>query len=477
MKTLYNKLSDYGKSDYYGFHMPGHKRQYNMLGAELPYKMDITEIDGFDDLHHAKGILKEAQERAAKVYHAEETCYLINGSTSGILSAVLGCTNKGGGILMARNCHKSVYAAVYMNELKAEYIYPEYDEKTGLNGPVKVEDIRKILGENVRNPRENRIQAVVITSPTYDGVLSDVRAIAEAVHKFGIPLIVDEAHGAHFGFHPYFPENANDCGADVVIHSLHKTLPALTQTALIHMNGKLADRERIKKYLHMVQTSSPSYILMASMERCIGLLEEEPQLFEKYVDMLGKTREKLGGLKCLKLVETESYDPSKIVISTEGTGYTGKQMYEELLKKYHLQMEMAAKSYIIAMTSVGDVQEGFDRLERALFEIDGKLEARRSGMKSQGTGSATGGLPRPEQVCTSAQADNRQEKAVAAAWEECEEKVSAEYAYVYPPGIPMIVPGERISKEAVQKLCEYDTMGFDIEGLCEYGKIKVFPNI
>lgn len=477
MKTLYNKLSDYGNSDYYGFHMPGHKRQYNMLGAELPYKMDITEIDGFDDLHHAKGILKEAQERAAKVYHAEETCYLINGSTSGILSAVLGCTNKGGGILMARNCHKSVYAAVYMNELKAEYIYPEYDRKTGLNGPVNVEEIRKILGENVRNPRGNKIQAVVITSPTYDGVLSDVRAIAEAVHKFGIPLIVDEAHGAHFGFHPYFPENANDCGADVVIHSLHKTLPALTQTALIHMNGKLADRERIKKYLHMVQTSSPSYILMASMERCIGLLEEKPQLFDNYVDMLGKTREKLSGMKCLKLVETEHYDPSKIVISTEGTGYTGKQLYEELLKEYHLQMEMAAKSYIIAMTSVGDVQEGFDRLEQALFEIDGKLEARRSGMKSQESESGTEGLPRLEQVCTSAQADNQQEKAVSVEWEECEGMVSAEYAYVYPPGIPMIVPGERISKEAVQKLCEYDTMGFDIEGLCEYGKIKVFPNI
>lgn len=477
MKTLYDKLSDYGNSDYYGFHMPGHKRQYNMLGAELPYKMDITEIDGFDDLHHAKGILKEAQERAAKVYHAEETCYLINGSTSGILSAVLGCTNKGGRILMARNCHKSVYAAVYMNELKAEYIYPEYDEKTGLNGPVNAEELRDILQKNADSQQESKIQAVVLTSPTYDGVLSDVRAIAEAVHKFGIPLIVDEAHGAHFGFHPYFPENANDCGADVVIHSLHKTLPALTQTALIHMNGKLANRERIKKYLHMVQTSSPSYILMASMERCIGLLEEEPQLFENYVAMLGKTRGKLGGLKCLKLVETENYDPSKIVISTEGTGYTGKLLYEELLEKYHLQMEMAAKSYIIAMTSVGDVQEGFNRLERALFEIDGKLVARRSGMKSQGTGSETGGLPRLEQVCTSAQADNLQVKAVSAAWDECEGMVSAEYAYVYPPGIPMIVPGERISREAVQKLFEYDTMGFDIEGLCEYGKIKVFPNM
>lgn len=476
MKTLYEKLSEYGQSDYYAFHMPGHKRQYNMLGAEAPYKMDITEIDGFDDLHHARGILKEAQEQACKVYRAEETCYLINGSTSGILSAVLGCTRKGGRILVARNCHKSVYAAVYMNELKPLYIYPEFDEETGLNGPVNVEEIGEILEKYAEN-ESDAVQAVVITSPTYDGVLSDVGAIAEEVHKYGIPLIVDEAHGAHFGFHPYFPKNANVCGADVVIHSLHKTLPALTQTALIHMNGKLADRERIKKYLQMVQTSSPSYLLMASMERCIGLLQEKSQMFENYVAMLRRTRENLSRLNCLRLVETKNYDPSKIVISTEGTSYTGKQLYEKLMKNYHLQMEMAAKSYIIAMTSVGDVQEGFDRLEQALFEIDEGLKKNSAGLGCAECGYDIRGLPRLEQVYTSAQADSLCKETATLAWTECEGLVSAEYAYVYPPGIPIIVPGERISKQAVQKLCEYNAMGFDIEGPCEYGKMKVFSDI
>lgn len=269
MKTLYDKLMSYGNSDYYGFHMPGHKRNRSVTGAELPYEIDITEIDGFDDLHHAKGILRQAQERAAEVYHSEETCFLVNGSTAGILSAILGCTRRGEQILTARNCHKSVYHAIYMNELRPVYLYPKFDAEMELNGPVTADDVESLLRQNPG------IRAVMITSPTYDGVVSDVKKIAETAHRYGIPLIVDQAHGAHFGFHPYFPDHANRQGADVVINSVHKTLPALTQTALIHMNGTYADREEIKRYLHMLQSSSPSYVLMAGIDNCIHLLHEQ----------------------------------------------------------------------------------------------------------------------------------------------------------------------------------------------------------
>ena len=261
--TLYEKLKMYGQSDYYGFHMPGHKRNPNLPGDRIPYQIDITEIHGFDDLHHAEGILKEAQENAAAWFHAEETHFLINGSTSGILSAILGTTHRGDTILVARNCHKSVYHAIDMNELNPVYLYPAFDSEAQLNTEISAEDVRTALEKNPK------IRAVVIVSPTYDGVVSDVEAIAEAVHEKGIPIIVDEAHGAHFGFHPYFPENSNTKGADLVIHSLHKTLPSLTQTALLHVNGDLVDRRKVKKYLDMLQTSSPSYVLMASIDACV----------------------------------------------------------------------------------------------------------------------------------------------------------------------------------------------------------------
>lgn len=479
MKSLYEKLINYGKSDFYGFHMPGHKRNGEIMENGLPYQIDITEIEGFDDLHHARELLKEAQERAARVYHAEETCYLINGSTSGILSGLLGCTHKGGRILAARNCHKSVYAAIYMHELDVEYIYPEYDEKTGLNGAIDADAVRRILLED-RNEHcgKTTISAIVITSPTYDGVVSDIRRIADTVHEFGIPLIVDEAHGAHFGFHPYFPENANQQGADVVIHSLHKTLPSLTQTALIHLNGNLINRERVRKYVHMLQTSSPSYVLMASMDECIRFLEREQDAFVLYQERLKKLRRELKKLKKLQLVETNAYDCSKIVISTKNTVkgqevYTGKILYEELLTSYHLQMEMASREYVLAMTSVCDTEEGFRRLKEALFQIDESLERKEIDNTSME-------LPRLQRVYTSAEAENLSEEKSNVEIllpKECQERISLEYAYVYPPGIPLIVPGERISKKAVELLQLYEKSGFDIEGLKQSGRIRILKEI
>lgn len=473
MEYLYEKLEAYGKSDYYGFHMPGHKRNSDVTQANLPYGIDITEIEGFDNLHHAEEIIREAEVRAASMYHAEETHYLINGSTAGILSAVMGCTKKGGKILMARNCHKSVYHAVFLNELRPVYIYPEFDETMELNMAVSPEKIERLLEEH------KEVQAVVLTSPTYDGVLSDIERISEIVHQKKIPLIVDEAHGAHFGFHPYFPENANTKGADVVIHSLHKTLPALTQTALIHLNGTRIDRRKIRNYLHIFQTSSPSYVLMASMDECLRMVAEQGDvLFETYVKNLESKRVELKKLKHIRLMETEEFDRSKLVLSVKDTilkkdnrVFTGKMLYERLLLEYHLQMEMAAGSYVIAMTSIGDTKEGMDRLLSALFEIDEELEKNSEEEKRYY-------LPRQEQVLTSFEVEGmrRMENVKSLSWKESAGFISMEYAYLYPPGIPLIVPGERITKETVAMLVDYQNKGFSVEGISVENYIEVLIN-
>ncbi len=469
MDTLYDRLKAYSESDYYGFHMPGHKRNKKYVNAGLPCQWDITEIEGFDDLHHAEGILKDAQERAAEVYRAEETHFLVNGSTVGLLSAILGVTEREDTILVARNCHKSVYHAIDMNELRPVYLYPEFDSQAGLNTKVSVDDVEKAL---VENPK---IRAVVIVSPTYDGVVSDVKAIAETVHKRGIPLIVDEAHGAHFGFHPYFPENANVQGADIVIHSLHKTLPSLTQTALLHMNGTLVNREAVREYLHMLQSSSPSYIFMASIDSCVNLLKQEREaLFEPYVNRLKALRKSLKKLRRLQLVETESYDRSKIVIAAGAIGISGKELQKRLLLDYHLQMEMAAGNYVLAMTSVGDTEEGFGRLEQALFELDQSLEEKVSEeIKIK--------LPKTELVYTIAQIRKmkkmqKEDNVFVLPWEESNGYVSMEYAYLYPPGIPLIAPGELVTKEITDALLQYERLGFSVEGLHTDGSIEVWNN-
>lgn len=466
MASLYDKLIEYNKSDYYGFHMPGHKRNEKMFGTRLPYGIDITEIDGFDDLHHAETLIKDQEERAARLYKAEETHFLVNGSTVGILSAILGVTNRGDKILVARNCHKSVYNAMELNGLRPIYIYPEYEKDLQINGEVSGEKIEILLNENPD------IKAVMIVSPTYDGVLSDVEKIAQIVHKRGIPLIVDEAHGAHFGFHPYFPENSNVKGADIVIHSVHKTLPSLTQTALIHINGEIVDREKVRKYLHMLQSSSPSYILMASIDRCMELLESEGDtLFELYVQRIDVLRTELQGLKHLEILQTEQFDRSKFLISVKKTGITSKKLADILLHTYHLQMEMTGGTYVLAMTALGDTKEGFERLKRALFEIDQSLsdEKQEDHLPVE--------LPKLPLVCTNEEIERKKcgnEELIL--WKASIGRISTEYAYVYPPGIPLIVPGEQITQEAIQVLALYAELGFSVEGIKVENYIGVLKN-
>lgn len=469
MTELYDRLHQYSNSDYYGFHMPGHKRNAERFGSGLPYGIDITEIEEFDDLHHPDGILKKAQEEASRVYGAGETRFLVNGSTAGILSAILGCTRKGDQVLVGRNCHKSVYHAIYMNELEPVYLYPGFRPDIQLNTEISVSAVKAALNEH------SRVKAVILVSPTYDGVVSDIRGIAREVHKRGIPLIVDEAHGAHFGFHPYFPESALRQGADVVIHSLHKTLPALTQTALLHVEGDLADRDRIFRYLDMIQSSSPSYVLMAGIDRCIHLLgEKREELFASYVEGLEKLRQRLAYLEKISLAETEHYDRSKLVLSVAGADMTGRELYLRLLSDYHLQLEMAAGSYALAMTSVGDTEEGFRRLGDALEEID-----RSAGERPAGAAGLAGALPKNETVLTSARMEElswEKESVRKLPLEECAGHVSTEYAYLYPPGIPVIVPGERISRESVEMLLTSRSQGFSLEGMEEEGSIRVWIN-
>ena len=491
MYNIFDKLKNYSDSDYYAFHMPGHKRNLDLMDGTSPYRIDITEIDGFDDLHHAEGILKEAQERAAEVYHADETHFLVNGSTVGILSAILGTTEKGDSILVARNCHKSVYHAIYLNELDPVYLYPKFDTELGLSTEIDAADVQKALEEHPG------IRAVMIVSPTYDGVVSDIEKIAEIVHEAGCLLIVDEAHGAHFGFDPYFPKSANMYGADLVINSLHKTLPALTQTALLHVNGERVNRRKVKRYLDMLQTSSPSYILMASIDACIHLLEQTQMqkcsIFKEYAAHIDNLREELKKLKYLKIIRTENtdrYDRSKFVISVKHAPISSHELYERLLHDYHLQMEMLAGTYVLAMTTIGDTQEGLDRLRDALLAIDAEIDVKlKSGSRQEQKPMQmtdtdlplSGRQPSLEKVWTIAEAvkcrdvvPSRKGKIETYGFADSAGHISLEYAYLYPPGSPLIVPGERITQEAVEILCWYQEHDFSIEGLQSEDSIEVW---
>ena len=491
---LLERLTEYAGSDAYPFHMPGHKRREIPDGIPGgfpdPYGIDITEIDGFDNLHHAEGILKDAMDEAAAIYGADRSWYLVNGSTCGILSAVFATTENGGKILTARNCHKAVYHAICLNRLEAEYLYPEEITEFGINGGIRAEDVRKALEKdamrcagnsgNVRG-KITKIQVVLITSPTYEGVVSDIRAIADAAHEYGIPLIVDEAHGAHLEYADQchsFPKSALEYGADIVIQSLHKTLPCFTQTAILHVKGKLVDQDRISRYLSMFQTSSPSYLFMAGMERCIRYMDGDGRNeMVRYEKRLEHFMERMEGLQVLEVLDREicgkyrtvaGWDPSKIVVSTmRAEDFHGEELAETLRRKYHLEMEMTAPEYVIAMTSLMDTEEGFERLGTALLEIDGALRRRtESGRKEKAASETPEGLEsklshpvRRTLICEAMDADTER-----TALQDTVGKVSAEFVYLYPPGIPIIAPGEVFTDAIVEKIMAYKAAGLLVQG-------------
>ena len=491
---LLERLTEYAGSDAYPFHMPGHKRREIPDGIPGgfpdPYGIDITEIDGFDNLHHAEGILKDAMDEAAAIYGADRSWYLVNGSTCGILSAVFAATENGGKILTARNCHKAVYHAICLNRLEAEYLYPEEITEFRINGGIRAGDVRKALEKDAMRCAGNsgdvrgkitKIQAVLITSPTYEGVVSDIRAIADAAHEYGIPLIVDEAHGAHLEYADQchsFPKSALEYGADIVIQSLHKTLPCFTQTAILHVKGKLVDQDRISRYLSMFQTSSPSYLFMAGMERCIRYMDGDGRNeMIRYEKRLERFMERMEGLQVLEVLDREicgkyrtvaGWDPSKIVVSTmRAEDFHGEELAETLRRKYHLEMEMTAPEYVIAMTSLMDTEEGFERLGTALLEIDGVLRRRmESGRKEKAASETPEGLEsklshpvRRMLICEAMDADTER-----TAFQDTVGKVSAEFVYLYPPGIPIIAPGEVFTDAIVEKIMAYKAAGLLVQG-------------
>lgn len=493
-RNLFEELKTYGESDFYPFHMPGHKRNPDSGFLSEMYKIDITEIDGFDNLHQAEGIIKNAQEKAASLYHSKETFYLINGSTVGILTSIAALSDRGKKLIMARNCHKAVYHGAFLNHLETEYIYPKMIEEFGISDGITAQQVEDkiqeiILREGISDEQAGKLIAgIVVTSPTYDGILSDVRGIVKIAHSYGIPVIVDQAHGAHFGFHPAFPENAVSEGADLVIHSTHKTLPAPTQTALLHYNSLLVSLETVKKYLRIYQSSSPSYVLMAGIDSCMDFVKREGQerleqllIFRKELSERSKELKKIkiypsmlergiNGHDISKIFFQGTEEPGRLIISVRGSEFTGQQLYDVLRETYHLQMEMCASDYVIAILSMMDRKEGFDRLWKALSETDKLLTNTEKNTKEEKTQFPEYCHFQPDVVLKISDAYMAEEESVLFC--EAKGRIVSEFVNLYPPGIPLLVPGEKVDEKIIPMIEAYLDNGYVVQGIERDGAKK-----
>jgi len=360
---MHNQIIAHLAKDIYPFHMPGHKRNPLFLPPNLQV-LDMTEIPGMDVLSSPTGMIYDLQQKIANFYGAGHSFLLVNGSSAGIIAAICATCADGDTLIVPRNAHASVYNGMVQSGTVPQYIMPQFTE-CGLAGG--------ICPSAFDNMPPGAVALVV--SPTYEGFVSDIRAIADKVHSRGGILIVDEAHGAHFAFHKSFPASALQLRADIVVQSFHKTLPMLSQTAVLHVNKSArVDINRVKFLINAVQTSSPSYILMSVCDFALQKLWAQPELFDAYVRRLEEFRASMptdGGAFFLQQHNAGdnaifATDPGKLLFATQ---FDAETVAEVMAREYKVQPEMAAGWHVLAMTSVADTDDGFARLRRAIYGI------------------------------------------------------------------------------------------------------------
>ena len=383
---LYDKLKVYADSGMCPMHMPGHKRNAEYMPPGLPYDIDISEIHGFDVLRDPQGVLLETEKLAAQLYGSLDAFMLVNGSTIGMLTAIGAHTKRGDKILAYGKCHRSTPNAAELFGLELVYVEPRIDRASGVPCSITPAAIESALETNPD------IKLVVLTSPTYEGVVSDVAAISDVVHGEGIPLVVDSAHGAHLGFSDAFPKSAIALGADVVVVSLHKTLPALTQCSLLHVCSERADTARIKRLLSILQTTSPSYVFMASIDHCLRLLKsDKDKLFNDYERNLAHFSNRVMDVNNMAVLchgrdslhpGFFDFDMGKIVVVTKNTALSGMELAYILKDDYMVEIERVHNNYVIAMTSICDRPESLVRFADALCAIDARPNV--MGFRGQG---------------------------------------------------------------------------------------------
>lgn len=403
----------------YPFHMPGHKRnkKFNIISSNI----DITEIDGYDNLHNPQECLLELENRCTKLYNSKKSILSVNGSTCCILSAISAVCSPNDKIIIARNCHKSVYNACYIRRLKIEYIIPSINSEFNCFNPITQDDIDNAIKNNPD------AKAIVLTSPTYEGIVSNV--------KSPIPLIIDSAHGAHFGFSDNFPKYPN---ADIVISSLHKTLPALTQTAIVNIyNDKYI--KSVKRYMDIYETSSPSYVLLNSIDICADFLENSKTEFDKLYSYSLNLRKSIEKLKTYKVLNND--DISRLCIKS--LKLNGNDFANVLRNEYNIEVEMSCNDYIILILTVGDDEWAFNMLYKSLKEIDCKYQNYKDIEYKQNDC-----ISKPIKECESHEIESTQ----LVDSNKCTNLVCAEYIYAYPPGIPIIVPGEIITDSIIKTI-------------------------
>lgn len=457
---ILNGLYKYMKERTIQFHMPGHKGNINNFDElkfiqESLYEFDKTEVPGLDNLHLADGMIKQAQQLAAHAFGAQDSYFLVNGSTCGIYSMIMGVTKPGDRILIQRNCHRSVFMAGLLGGLEAVYVEPDILEEFNIPGGISLEAVKIAIAEN------RDIKVIVLTNPSYYGICSDLEGIINEAHEHNILVLIDEAHGAHLPFHSSLPKSAMECGADAAVVSIHKSLPALTQASLLNVSTRIP-KSGIEFMLKIFQSTSPSYILMASIDAARNIMQHQgEELLNKLEFDLHSFRKKVEELKSFKLLSDNyighasiaNIDWTKIVIASS---IGGSVLEHRLRTDYNIQVEMSDINNVVLITGIGDNSENIERLYEALHKIDNKSE-----ILNRRTSFYKANKPR---TCLNIK-DAYYSKKKNIKLRESSGKISGEMVVPYPPGIPILLPGELITDEILENIKVIKENGITISGM------------
>ena len=453
---LFDAIMEYDTKRPAYFRIPGHRYEkginpkWREVVGDKIFGFDLTETPLCDDLHNASGAIKRAEDLASDLWGSDYTHFLVNGSTCGNQVAVMTTAFEGQKICLPRNAHKSALMGLILGGAKPVYITPAIDDVWGLQGGITAEQAEAMFEENPD------CKGMMVVSPSYYGVTSNIKELAEVCHKHNAVLMVDEAHGAHCYFSDKLPGGAIAQGADIAVQSIHKVTGSFTQSSMIHVKSKLVDRSKLEANLHLVQSTSPSYILMTSLDMARHYMATEgPMMINRALELANDARERINnihGMDCARKDDLEGkagiykLDETRLTISAARLGITGFELKRMLFEDYNCDVELADYRNILAIVTFANEPEDLGRLVAALANISDRFTNGKPLPKAKP-------LPKqPDFVITPREAYFGNKKRVK--WADCKGLVMAEYIAPYPPGIPLIYQGERMSDDVWEYLDE-----------------------
>lgn len=470
---LFDAMVALAESKKLSFHTPGHKSgkgistRFRMFVGHNIFSIDLTTLDEVDSLQNPRGVIKEAQELAARAYGADSTHFLINGTSGGNHAMLLATCKKGDKILLPKNVHRSVLAGVILAGAEPVMFHTKTDPQLGLDLNVDFDSASKVIEENPD------AKILFLSSPNYYGITADLQPIIKLAHEKGMIVLVDEAHGPHLKFHKDLPVNALSAGADIVVQSTHKIIGGMTQASMLHIKSELVDVEFLGSVMRLLRTTSPSYILMASLDLArMQMATEGEQLLGRTLRLARRAREKINriaGLKCFgdDMIKQKMIDITKLTINVSKLGYSGYEVSKILNKSYGIQVEMADLENILIILSIGDNSEDVERLMCSLEEM--AAEAKNKTLREPAITRLIPSDISGKQVVSPEEAFLAPREYVPIG--RAAERISSETLTVYPPGVAILIPGELITRPVVEYITHIQSRGGTVDGLDSTNKL------